>query len=170
MKSAAAKRQYPIYDPVHLIGTVTCREEDDSFAVDCDGHDWHARQAASCLLAPQPGDQVLISGPDAARVYLIAVIEQAAQRSATLETVGDMVLRSRSGSVALEGAQAVRLAGQQAVSIDTASLKVQAKDAHCVPGQMKFLGADITAPLGPTGRVGKGYEAGMDRPPWTGRA
>src|SRR3546814_11281339 len=145
MKSAAAKRQYPIYDPVHLIGTVTRREEDGSFAVDCDGHAWHARQAASCLLAPQPGDQVLISGPDAARVYLIAVIEQADPSSAQLETVGDIVLRSCLGSVALEGAQAVRLAGQQAVSIDTASPKAQAQDDPCVPGKLQFCRPGMTA-------------------------
>lgn len=163
MKSAAAKRQYPVYDPVHLIGTVTRREEDGSFAVDCDGRAWHARQAASCLLVPQPGDQVLISGPDAARVYLIAVIEQADPGRAQLETAGDMVLRSRSGSVALESAQAVRLAGQQAVSIDTASLKVQAEDAHCVTGQMKYLGAEVAATIGTTRLVGKVYEAVMDR-------
>lgn len=163
MKSAAANRQYPVYDPVHLIGTVTRREEDGSFSVDCDGRAWRARQAASCLLAPQTGDQVLISGPDAARVYLIAVIEQADPGVARLETEGDMVLRSRAGSVALESTQAVRLAGRGAVSIDTASLKVQTENAHCVAAKMKYLGAEMTATVGTTRLIGKVYEAVMDR-------
>ena len=162
MKTAAT-RQYPVYDPVHLIGTVTCREDDGSFSVDCDGHLWRTRQAASCLLAPQAGDQVLISGPDATRVYLIAVVEQADPSSAQLETAGDVVLRSRGGSVSLESTQAVRLAGQASVSIDTASLKLQAKDAYCVAEQMKYLGAEVTATVGTTRLVGKVYEAVMDR-------
>ena len=159
----AAKRQYPIYDPVHLIGTVARREDNGDFTVECDGHDWRARQAASCLLAPQPGDQVLISGPDATRVYLIAVVEQADPRSARLETAGDMVLRSRDGSVSLESEQVVRLAGQGSVSIDTATLKVRAKDAHCVAEQMKYVAAEVTATVGTTRLVGKVYEAVMDR-------
>jgi len=159
----AAKRQYPVYDPVYLIGTVTRREDDGDFTVACDGRDWRARQAASCLLAPQVGDQVLISGPDATRVYLIAVVEQADPRCAQLETAGDMVLRSRAGNVSLESGQAVRLVGQGSVSIDTASLKLRAKDAHCVAEQMKYLGTEVTATVGTTRLVGKVYEAVMDR-------
>ncbi|MCD0503061.1 DUF3540 domain-containing protein [Bordetella petrii] len=163
MKTAAANRQYPAYDPVHLIGTVTHREDDGRYIVDCDGRSWHARQAASCLLTPQQGDQVLISGPDVARVYLIAVVEQADPDRAQLETSGDMVLRSRTGSVSLEGARAVRLAGQESVQVDAGSLKVQAKDAHFVTEQMKYLGAEVTATIGTTRLVGKVYEAVMDR-------
>ncbi|MBO9356841.1 DUF3540 domain-containing protein [Bordetella petrii] len=163
MKSAAANYPYPAYDPVHLIGAVTRRAEDGSYAVECDGRVWHARQAASCLLTPQSGDQVLISGPDPTRVYLIAVIEQADPRSARLETAGDMVLHSRSGSVSLEGAQSVRLAGRDAVHVETASLRLQAQDAHCVTEKMKYLGAEVTATVGTTRLVGKVYEAVMDR-------
>ncbi len=77
MKTAAATRRYPAYDPVHLLGRVVAREGDGSYRVECDGRPWRARRAASCLLAPGIGDEVLISGPDPARVYLIAVIVQA---------------------------------------------------------------------------------------------
>lgn len=163
MKTAAAKRQYPVYDPVHLIGTVTHRDEDGIFTVDCDGRTWHARQAASCLLAPRQGDEVLISGPDASRVYLIAVTQQADPRQACLETAGDVVLRSRNGSVALEGAQAVRLAGQQAVRIDAGSFELQAKDARFVAEQAKYAAAEVSATIGATRLIGKTYEAVMDR-------
>lgn len=163
MKSAAANRQFPVYDPVHLIGAVTRREPDGSFAVDCDGRVWHARLAASCLLVPQTGDQVLISGPDATRVYLIAVIEQADPGLARLETAGDMVLRSRGGSVSLESQQGVSLAGQQSVSIDTATLTLQAREAHLVADRMKYLGTDVNATVASTRLIGKTYEAIMDR-------
>lgn len=161
--SSAAKRQYPVYDPVHLIGTVLHREDDGGFVVECDGRPWRTRQAASCLLTPQQGDQVLISGPDASRVYLIAVVVQADPQQAQLETTGDVVLRSRTGSVSLESATDVRLAGQQTVKIDTASLALQATEASFVTEKMKYLGAEVTATVGSTRLVGKVYEAIMDR-------
>ncbi|OZI17523.1 hypothetical protein CAL18_15490 [Bordetella genomosp. 7] len=163
MTSAAVKRHYPVYDPVHLIGAVRRREPDGSFAVDCDGRTWHARQAASCLLMPQPGDQVLISGPDPTRVYLIAVIEQASPELAQLETAGDLVLRSRSGSVSLESAQGVRLAGRKSVDVETEAFKLQSQDAQLVTEKMKFLGAEVNATVGATRLIGKTYEAVMDR-------
>jgi len=161
--SIVAKRQYPVYDPVHLIGTVLHRDEDGGFVVECDGHQWHVRQAASCLLLPQSGDQVLISGPDASRVYLIAVVEQADPQRAQWEAEGDMVLRSRTGSVSLEGATEVHLAGQRAVKIDTESLALQAKEASFVSDKMQYLGGEVTATVGTTRVVGKVYEAIMDR-------
>ncbi|CAM4018339.1 DUF3540 domain-containing protein [Bordetella tumulicola] len=159
----AAKRQYPVYDPVHLIGTVMHRDDDGMFTVECDGHQWHTRLAASCLLMPQLGDQVLISGPETARVYLIAVVEQADPRQAQLETMGDVVLRSRTGSVSVESAKDVRLAGERSVTVDTASLALQAKEASFVTEKMKYLGGEVTATVGSTRVVGKVYEAVMDR-------
>ena len=161
--NTAAKRQFPVYDPVHLIGTVEHRDDDGVFVVECDGRQWRTRLAASCLLLPQRGDHVLISGPDASRVYLIAVVEQADPRQAQLETTGDVVLRSRTGSVSLESAKDVRLAAQSAVSIDTESLALQAKNASFVTEKMKYLGAEVTATVGSTRIVGKVYEAIMDR-------
>lgn len=161
--NTVAKRQYPVYDPVHLIGTVLHRDDDGSFVVECDGHQWRTRLAASCLLLPQQGDHVLISGPEASRVYLIAVVEQADPQQSQLETTGDMVLRSRSGSVSLESTKDVRLTGQQAVTVETASLALQAKEASFVTDKMKYLGAEVTATVGSTRVVGKVYEAIMDR-------
>jgi len=96
-------------------------------------------------------------------VYLIAVVEQADPQQSQLETTGDVVLRSRSGSVSLESTKDVRLAGQQAVTVETASLALQAKEASFVAEKMKYLGTEVTATVGSTRVVGKVYEAIMDR-------
>lgn len=161
--NTAAKRQYPIYDPVHLIGTVLHRHDDGVYMVECDGHQWRTKLAASCLLLPQVGDQVLISGPEASRVYLIAVVEQADPLRTELETLGDMVLRSRTGSVSLNAAKDVSLTGVESVGIDTAALTLQAKQASFVTEKMQYVGAEVTATVGSTRVVGKVYEAIMDR-------
>ncbi|MVW78018.1 DUF3540 domain-containing protein [Bordetella sp. 02P26C-1] len=159
----AAKRQYPAYDPVHLIGTVTQRGEAGAYVVECDGRPWTARRAASCLLTPQLGDQVMISGPDASRVYLIAVVEQAEPAHSALETAGDMVLRAGSGNLTLEAPQALRLNGKEEVTVETPSLRLQAQAADFTANTLTYIGNEVAATVGSTRLVGKVYEAVMDR-------
>ncbi|WP_144630628.1 DUF3540 domain-containing protein [Bordetella genomosp. 13] len=159
----AAQRSYPQYDPVHLIGTLVRRGENGDYAVRCDGREWLARRAASCLLAPEVGDTVMISGPDASRVYLIAVIEQADPASGTVEMEGRMVLRSRTGDVALQAAGDVRIAGRAGVRVETETLQVQAREAGCTAARMNYLAGEVHGAVGTMRLVGKVYEAVVDR-------
>jgi hypothetical protein len=163
MKTATAARRYPVYDPIHLLGRVVAREDDGSYRVECDGHPWRARRAASCLLAPRAGDEVLISGPDASRVYLIAVIEQADPAHARLELAGDVVLGSTHGSVALESPKEVTLRGQAAVRVETGKLSLRAKDAHLMADSIRYVATELQATVGTTRLIGKSYDAMLDR-------
>lgn len=162
MKTAAARR-YPAYDPVHLLGRVIAREDDGSYRVDCDGRAWRARRAASCLLAPDIGDDVLISGPDPARVYLIAVVAQADASRARLELPGDVTLASTDGDLSLESAKAITLRGRAAVRVETEDLELRARDARCVAERIRYVATEMQATVGTTRLVGKAYEAVMDR-------
>jgi hypothetical protein len=159
----AAKRQFPVYDPVHLIGTVMQRDEAGAYVVQCDGHPWTARRAASCLLTPRTGDLVLISGPDATRVYLIAVVEQAEPARAELETAGEMVLRAGSGNLTLEAPGELQLHGKAQVALDTPSLMLKAGTANFTAQTMTYIGHEVAATVGSTRLVGNIYEAVMDR-------
>jgi len=162
MQTTAVQRIYPAYDPIHLIGTVL-RVQDDAYVVLCDGREWRAKRAASCLLAPAEGDSVLISGPDAGRVYLIAVIEQADASAATLDVEGRLLLRSRSGDVSLEAARDLNLASGKAVRMETGSLEVRAEQADCVTGSARYVASELNATVGTLRLVGKVYEAVVDR-------
>ncbi|ARP91784.1 hypothetical protein CAL14_17055 [Bordetella genomosp. 9] len=163
MNAATAARRLPAYDPVHLIGRVIAHEEGDGYRVDCDGFAWRARRAASCLLVPQPGDVVLISGPDAGRVYLIAVLEQADAGHTRLEVAGDAVLAATAGSLALESAKEVALQGREAVRIETGEMSVRARETRCVAERMRYVATELQATVGATRLVGKSYEAVLDR-------
>jgi hypothetical protein len=163
MKTATAMRSYPAYDPVHLLGKVVAREDDGSYRVDCDGRPWVARRAASCLLAPEPGDEVLISGPDGSRIYLIAVIARADPAHMRLELSGDVVIASPDGSLALESGRDIALRGQTAVRVETERLELQARDARCVTDRMRYVAAELQATVGATRLVGKACEAVLDR-------
>lgn len=159
----AAKRQYPAYDPVHLIGTVMHRDDDGAYVVQCDGRPWRARRAASCLLTPCIGDEVLISGPDASRVYLIAVVEQAEPARAELEIAGETVLRAGCGDLTLRAPGALRLHGAAQVEVDTPSLSLSTEAANFAARTMTYIGHEVAATVGSTRLVGKLYEAVMDR-------
>ena len=98
MAVVAGVRPVLAYDPVQLIGEVTHIDPQGIYTVSCDQHDWQVPRAASCLLAPQVGDEVLISGPVHSQVYLIAVIRQAVADSSRLEVLGDLVISARDGA------------------------------------------------------------------------
>ncbi|MBB1598111.1 DUF3540 domain-containing protein [Achromobacter sp. UMC46] len=162
MKSAASLNRMA-YDPVHLLGEVLRCEPDGSFAVACDGRAWSARRAASCLLAPQPGDEVLISGPDPSRVYLIAVTVQAEPAHATLETQGELVLRSLGGNVLVQSAGEVMLQGQGAVRVRTPEYAVEADDERHACKRVRMVAEQLHATIGETRLAGRSYEAVLDR-------
>lgn len=162
MKSAANPNRMA-YDPVHLLGEVLQRESDGRYAVACDGRVWTAQRAASCLLEPMPGDEVLISGPDPARVYLLAVTVQAEPGRTTLEAQGELVLRSRTGDVSLESAGSVALRGRAAVRVQAPEYSVEADEARHAVGSMRVVARQLHATVGETRLVGRSYEAALDR-------
>lgn len=162
MNSAAAQRTFPRYDPVHLVGVVT-RLDEQGYVVDCDGRDWSCTRAASCLLAPGVGDTVLISGPDSSRVFLIAVITQADASSARIELRGDVTIASLDGDLTLQGSGNTRLAGGAQVRIEAPAFGLQADDADCRVGHMRYAGADVKASVGILRLVGKVCETAVDR-------
>ncbi|MGE8619351.1 MAG: DUF3540 domain-containing protein [Achromobacter spanius] len=161
MKSAVSLNRIA-YDPVHLLGEVLHIEPDGRYAIACDGRTWIAPRAASCLLAPQPGDEVLISGPDPSRVYLIAVTVQAEPTHTLLETQGDLVLRS-TGSVRVESAGDLTLQGQDAVRVRTSEYSVEAADERHACKRVRMVAEQLHATIGETRLVGRNYEAVLDR-------
>jgi len=162
MHTRTARQPYPAYDPVHLVGTLLRRDEADLCIVQCDGREWTARRAASCLLAPEPGDTVLISGPDPARVYLIAVISQADPARGAVELEGEMLLRSRRAGVTVQAADGVRIEGRRSVSVETEALSLRAARAESTVGSLQYVAEEVQGLVGTTRLVGRAYEAVLD--------
>lgn len=160
MSSVAQPKIYPVYDPVHLIGVVK-KQDDQAFVVECDGHEWTCRRAASCLLQPQVNDTVLISGPERERVYLIAVIEQAQQSEATVSVPG--ALNISADSVNINSTAAMQLHGGTALDLNTEQLKLSAKKGQCVVDEMHYVGREVKTTVGMMRVIGKVYESIMDR-------
>jgi hypothetical protein len=162
MSLAAANRSYPVYDPVHLIGTVV-RVQEDGYSVDCDGRQWQCARAASCLLVPADGDTVLISGPDSLRVFLIAVIAQADPAHTRIEASGDVVIASAGGDLTLSSNGRTAINGRAQVQVQTAAFGLQAQDADCRVERMRYAGAEVKGSIGALRLIGKIFESAVDR-------
>lgn len=150
--------------PVHLLGTVTARLPDGQFTVDDDsGERWACRRAASCLLRPETGDTVMLSGPDRARVYLIAVIEQADPSASRIEAAGDLTLAAPGGAVAIESARDLRLHSRGALDMQGAQWTVKAPQGDCQVDRMRYTGQAVDATVGRLRLLGQMIETMADR-------
>ena len=94
----------PAPPPALPAGRVRLGEGDRCTVTLDDGSDLVARRAASCLLAPEPGDRVLLTlQPEP---FVLAVLERDHDRAARLEVRGDAVMTT-SGELTLEGNEGV---------------------------------------------------------------
>lgn len=160
MSSVAQPKTYPVYDPVHLIGTVK-KQDEQEFVVECDGHEWVCRRAASCLLQPQIDDTVLISGPERERVYLIAVIEQAQQNQSTFSVPGELTISAE--SININSVASMQLNGGTELGLKSAQLNLSAEKGQCVVDEMQYVGREVKSTVGMMRIIGKVYESIMDR-------
>ncbi|MGJ7608747.1 DUF3540 domain-containing protein [Variovorax sp. LT1R20] len=108
---------------------------------------WRCQRAASCLLQPTAGDTVLVAGPHHDKLYLIAVVTQADPSRAEIVTDGDLTIRSRRGTLALEAP----------------ALALQAAKAQVDIAQMDYRGAEVRVTTLVARFVGRTLETVLDR-------
>lgn len=148
----AARLAQPRYEPVHLLGEVRAVDGQDC-VVWCDGREWRCRRAASCLLAPSVGDQVLISGPDPQRVYLIAVTEQADAALSRLRAPGALLIEA--ADVSLRAGRGLRM--------EAGRLELKGGEADCAIDEMRYRGKDARLTVGQVRLAGRLYELVVDK-------
>lgn len=127
--------------PLQSAGTVTHCFADGSLSVESEGRGWHCQRAASCVIAPQAGDRVLIAGVDN-QVWLLAVLERANPAAAELSVPGDLHIRS-SGEL----------------SLSSEALRVSAGQGDCHISEMNYSGDKLSAWVSLTRTVGKRAES-----------
>ncbi|CAN7159216.1 DUF3540 domain-containing protein [Variovorax paradoxus] len=120
-------------------------------------------RAASCLLRPAVGDTVLVTGPDATRLYLTAVAEQADASASRIDVAGDMTLASERGAVTVESSTHIAMRGEQGLSLDAPQLRINAEDADCRVDRLQYQGQEAVTTVLSIRVIGRVYEAVMDR-------
>lgn len=127
--------------PLQSAGVVTHCFANGSLSVESEGRGWHCQRAASCVIAPQVGDRVLVAGVDD-RVWLLAVLERANSTAAELSVPGDLHIRS---------------AGE--ISLSSETLRVSASQGYCHISDMQYSGDKLSAWVSLSRTVGKHAES-----------
>lgn len=124
------------------------RAEGDALRVSAAGGEYRARRAASCLLAPSPGDLVMVATSARGDCWVLAVLERAEEGATALEVDGDLTLRARGGAVTVAADEGVRVASGAEVSVVAPSVRVAADAVKGVFETMALLGAALEVDAG----------------------
>lgn len=101
--------------PMHGVATVTGLDAAAAAFIVQTGHGpMTARQAASCLVVPRPGDRVWLAGDLAHGLYVTAVLERAAATGCELRLPPNSVLSVPAGTLTVQ-APALRVVAREAV-------------------------------------------------------
>ncbi|WP_058912974.1 DUF3540 domain-containing protein [Entomohabitans teleogrylli] len=142
MNSATASHALPVNSPQQAVGCVVDLPDDASAIVEFAGRGWHCRRAASCLIAPEYQDRVLIATAGG-QLWLLAVLERAeSAQPATLQVAGDLHIAA---------------GGDLALSSQT--LNITAREGDCHIEDLKYSGDSVSAWLGVTRFVGRQCES-----------
>jgi Protein of unknown function (DUF3540) len=148
---------------VNALGVVTAVLPGGIHSVASEGRTLRCLRAASCLLRPEVGDTVLVTGPDEQRLYLTAVAEQADASKARIDVTGDLTLASERGAVSVKSATELLLEGRDGLAMHTAHLRIGAQEADCQVGRMSYQGEEARATVMSIRIIGRVYEAIVDR-------
>jgi len=104
-----------------------------------------ARRAASCLLEPKVGDQVLVAVTDGDHSFVLAVLVQGARetKGGILSIEGDMTLRAPSGKVAVVASDAVSITSAKEVAVSAPELSVHSLKTTFFSESLSYIGRKI---------------------------
>ena len=97
---------------------------DEPLTLQSMGVEFKAERAASCLLKPKVGDEVLAAHLPDRRVYVLAVLTREG-KSTELEADGDLRIRAASGRVDLQASQGIGIGTPEDVSIASARVNIK---------------------------------------------
>ncbi|HRI69917.1 MAG TPA: DUF3540 domain-containing protein [Polyangium sp.] len=135
-------------DEVTLEQGTVVNLKDGSWSVRVGGASYSAKRAKSCLVAPNPGDEVLLSFGRAGTCFILAVLEgdEAETNTVTkLEVDGDLELHVGSGQFAVKAARGVSLSSGNELNLVGKSLSVSALEGTIFVEKLEHLGSRFKA-------------------------
>lgn len=147
--------------PVHVVGTVRgC--DSGRHRVQTEFGDLDAGRAASCLLVPEDGDVVLVSGPRIESVWIIAVLERHGVGPARLDIEGDASL-SAGGSLRLDAGADLGLKAGRCVGLQGEELEIHAVRGRSVIDSFEAFGRELAASVSRLRLTGGLFEVMAER-------
>lgn len=131
-------------DAMQRVATVRAVDRGDISVVFEDGEVGTARRAVSCLVAPAPGDLVLLALSPRG-VHLLAVLERDADAGLRIDAEGDLEIRSARGRVSLRGRAGVDVLSPSEVRVAAPEVAVEAGRGRVVAEALAVCGATLDA-------------------------
>lgn len=139
-----AKKQEHRTEVFQDLATVV-RVEDTALIVRTELSECRARRAASCLLAPEEGDLVLLAQATDGRAYVLAVLERDESAAARLTFEGDLDIRLPRGRFAVAAQEGVEIFSGKDVSVVSGEVSVRATEGNVVLQSLSYLGSIVQA-------------------------
>jgi len=137
----------PIETPTLALGYAVVESvTDDGILVRTTEGRLRARKAASCLLVPGPGDQVLLSEDTFGRTYVLAVLERSDHHTDNrLALSGPTRMTVADGDLTLTADHGVDLASPNRIGLSAATLQVHAARADIGLEETTVAGRSLSA-------------------------
>jgi hypothetical protein len=113
-----------------------------------EGGEYTARRAVSCLVQPEPDDEVLVAHSPDGDSYVLAILEREGGRESRLVFDGDVSVSAPNGRLAIAAAEGVEVASTKDVRVVSAGLQLTALTGRFFLDRLAFLGTAVTAELG----------------------
>jgi hypothetical protein len=126
------------------------------------GASYEAARAVSCLVAPEPGDRVLVAINEAGSAWVLAVLERDDASVTTIAVEGELSLQS-SGPMRLSSDESVSVATEGPVAIVSRELKVSTTLATLVADATRLVGKRAEAHVAKVKLVAEAFEGVVAR-------
>lgn len=118
----------------------------EPLVVRVDGAEREARRAVSCLVAPAPGDEVLLAVLEDRRAYVLAVLERGSAGPTELAVEGDCVVRA-TGEMALAARGGMSLLSGEDLSVVAGRFTLKTLATTLASETLEVVGRTLTAEL-----------------------
>ncbi len=144
------------------VGEVAMAASHGGYLVDCGAARMPAAVAVSCLVAPEPGDLVMLGRtPD--RLYILSVLERRGGQPVRLLAEGDVEIGAAGGKLSLLGAKGVEIATPGTLGVTAGEVAVQGRRGRVTLQELSWVGRSLAAHVGRIRVVGEAIETLMDR-------
>lgn len=99
-----------------------------------------AQRAATCLLVPRVGDEVLVAALNDGRAYVLAILQTADPSSSELELEGDVSIKAGSGRLCMAASEELEMVSPKSVSVTTSRFSLRSVRATLFVDGLEYLG------------------------------
>ncbi|MCC5863653.1 MAG: DUF3540 domain-containing protein [Wenzhouxiangella sp.] len=147
--------------PVQFVARVCAKGPGPIWKLHDGAIELESRVAASCLLLPGVGDKVLAVASESG-CWILVILERTEGAETNIETDGDLVLRSVSGQIRIDGELGLTLRSAESVQLHSSRFKLSSRAAELLTGKLSWVGNEVSAYFQSGSIVGRLFSSMID--------